>query len=121
MKRAIVFFLLSIIGFAASAQNTEETIIRRIDDLRRGEYATIRGEVVRYRDEDEILLRDESGRIEVYVGNGSRSAPPVDVGETIIVSGRVDDDLFAFSRELYATEIIRADGTTIELLPQRWE
>ncbi|NBB76169.1 MAG: hypothetical protein GVY02_02215, partial [Bacteroidetes bacterium] len=50
----------------------------------------------------------------VYIGWKNRES--VNVGEKITVKGVVDDDLDAFFRpEVYATQIIREDGTVIEL------
>lgn len=76
--------------------------------------ATVQGEVTRILDEDEFRIEDDSGSVRVYIGWKNRVS--VTVGEKITVEGIVDDDLDAFFRpELYATEIIREDGTVIEL------
>lgn len=119
MKYAIVLLLISTVGITGvAAQNSGDgapPTISRIDDLQRGEYATVQGEVVRYRDREEILLRDGSGRIAIYLGSPPPRQPVAEVGEVLVVSGWVDDDLFDIPKELYATEIIRADGTVIEL------
>ncbi len=114
-KAAIVIAALVLLGGVASAQSSDEEAIVPIESLRRGDFATIRGEVVRYRDSDEILLRDGSGRIEIFVRGARSPEPPAEVGETITVSGWVDDDAIAFSREMYATEIVRGDGTVISI------
>ena len=121
MKRAciVLVVLLSGSGALLGAQNASEEEIRPIGEVGRGERVTIRGEVVRFLDEDEILVRDESGRIEVYTG--SAVDPPPAIGEVITVTGRVDDDLIAIRRELYASTIIRADGTILEIEPRRWD
>ena len=50
----------------------------------------------------------------VYIGWRNRVA--VDVGETVTVTGFVDDDLVnVFRPEVYARTIVRQDGSTIEL------
>jgi hypothetical protein len=61
-----LFALFALSGVLAEPLGSED--IREIHSLRRGETATIRGTVVRYRDYDELLLRDATGRIEVYLG-----------------------------------------------------
>lgn len=113
LSMAAVIFALA--AGTLSAQNSDETPdVQSIRSLRRGSFATIQAEVVRYRDHDEILVRDASGRIEVFLGSGVFPAP-VEVGETVTITGWVDDDLIDVRREIYATQIVRADGTVIEL------
>ena len=82
---------------------------QKIAGLLPGQEVTLRGVVLRIMDEDEFILSDASGQIPVYVGP---NMVPAAQGETITVSGRVDDD---FPREIYATLIIRADGTQVPL------
>ena len=110
---AIAFALVA--GTVSAQSSEEETVVQSIRNLRRGDFATIRAEVVRYRDRDEILVRDASGRMEVFLGSERFPQPPVAIGETVTVTGWVDDDLIDIPRELYATQIVRADGTVIEL------
>ncbi len=111
----------AVVAGAVSAQSAEGAqsgddapAVQSIQSLRRGSFATIQAEVVRYRDHDEILVRDASGRIEVFLGSGVFS-PPVEVGETVTITGWVDDDIIDIRREIYATQIVRDDGTIIEL------
>lgn len=112
---SMVALIFALAAGAVSAQSSDETPdVQSIRSLRRGSFATIRAEVVRYRDHDEILVRDASGRIEVFLGNGVFPAP-VEVGETVTITGWVDDDLIDVRREIYATQIVREDGTVIEL------
>lgn len=112
---SMVAVIFALAAGALSAQSSDETPdVQSIRSLRRGSFATIRAEVVRYRDHDEILVRDASGRIEVFLGNGVFPAP-VEVGETVTITGWVDDDLVDVRREIYATQIVREDGTVIEL------
>ncbi len=83
--------------------------ITPIADVERGGMTVVSGVVDRLLDEDEFRLSDATGDIRVYVGP---NWVPADVGETITVSGFVDNDLF---REIYAREITRADGTVVTL------
>ncbi|MCG8479165.1 MAG: NirD/YgiW/YdeI family stress tolerance protein [Spirochaetales bacterium] len=107
--------LAFIVGEVSAQSSDEVPVVQAIRSLRRGDFATIQGEVVRYRDRDEILVRDASGRIEVFLGSEDFSQPLVTVGETVIVTGWVDDDVIDIPRELYATRIVRANGAVIEL------
>ena len=83
------------------------TPITPIADAQRGAMVTVRGIVERITDEDEFRLSDASGTIRIYVGP---NWVPAQVGETVTVSGRVDDDRLT-PREIYARSLIRADGT----------
>jgi uncharacterized protein YdeI (BOF family) len=114
---------LAIIAVAASAWTqtpaTEE--IREIGSLRPGEFVIVRGEVIRFRERDEIRIQDSSGRVDVYLGEQPFARPPFQLGDTIVAAGWVDDDWFDFPRELYATEIILSDGTSIAINSERWD
>jgi hypothetical protein len=110
MSRVLAVCLLAI--FIVPVVFAEE--LTPIDRLERGMSATIQGEVTRILDEDEFRIRDKTGSIRVYTGWKNRVYIPI--GETIIVRGFVDDDLKAYFRpEFYAFEIIREDGSVIEL------
>lgn len=74
-----------------------------------GQQVTLAGTVDRITDEDEFLLRDATGTVLVYVGP---NLVPATEGEQVTVSGRVDDD---GPLEIYATTILRADGTRVAL------
>lgn len=91
----------------ADAQRTE------IAALMRGQMVELHGMVERITDEDEFILSDASGRVRVYVGP---NIVPATEGEAITVFGRVDDDGLI---EIYASRIIRADGTEVAL-PHRY-
>jgi len=90
---------------AASARSADVTPIA---EAQRGTMVTVRGTVERITDEDEFRLTDASGTIRVYVGP---NWVPADVGETVTVSGFVDDGLGP--REIYARTLTRADGTVV--------
>lgn len=88
--------------------------ITRIEDVHPGAPVQLQGTVTRILDEDEFRMEDETGSIRVYIG--WRNRVPVEVGEEVRVRGVVDDDLVgAFRPEVYASEIVRADGTVIQL------
>jgi uncharacterized protein YdeI (BOF family) len=78
-----------------------------VAELRRDSFATVAGTVDRITDEDEFVLADGTGHVRVYVGP---TTVPVRPGETVTVSGHVDDGL---RLEIYAREIVRADGTIL--------
>lgn len=77
-----------------------------IAELARGSFVTVAGTVDRLTDEDEFVLADPTGQVRVYVGP---TFVPVRPGEDVTVTGLVDDGL---RLEIYAREIVRADGTT---------
>lgn len=116
MKQAVLGVLLSffvLAGVLAEPVATDQ--IREIRSLRRGELVYIRGTVLEYGDYDELMLGDETGRIEVYLGERVPREPVADVGETVLVYGRADDDALLRPREIYAFEITRRDGSVIRL------
>ena len=84
-----------------------------IADIARNMDVTLAGTVDRITDEDEFVLRDASGTVRVYVGPNRVPAAP---GEAVTVIGHVDDDR---PIEVYATRIVLADGTQVEL-PHRY-
>jgi uncharacterized protein YdeI (BOF family) len=80
-----------------------------IGSVARNQMVTIAGTVDRITDEDEFYLRDNTGSIKVWTGNSFFTVEP---GETVQVSGFVDDGLFI---EVYATEIVRESGDVIQI------
>ncbi|MEM7645083.1 MAG: hypothetical protein AAF366_21605 [Pseudomonadota bacterium] len=81
-----------------------------IEDVQRGQPVTVAGVVDRFHDEDEIRLRDDTGTLRVYLGPQPLA---LDLGDRIQVSGFMDDDLAL--DELYAREIVTADGAVIAI------
>lgn len=79
--------------------------ITTIAELQRNTIVYVAGEVTRIADEDEFVLTDDSGEIQVFTGNQFFAA---DLGETLVVRARVDDGPFM---ELYAKEIFHEDGS----------
>lgn len=80
-----------------------------VAELRRDTFATVAGTVDRITDEDEFVLADATGHVRIHVGP---TLVPVRPGENVTVSGLVDDGL---RLEIYAREIVRADGTILSL------
>ncbi len=115
----IIGVCLSALTGEAAAQEQQETVTA-LQDVRRGEFVTVRGEVTRMRENDEFIIEDDSGRAEVYVRGGLRR-PTFRQGDTITVRGWVDDDLISIPREIYATEIELSDGTIIEVRDGDWD
>ena len=100
---------LSLVASAAWAQSSTPPVTP-INDVQRGSMVTIEGTVDRILDTDEFRIRDSSGSIRVDIGYPN--FVPVAVGETVRVVGFVDRDLF---KEIYAREIIHADGKVSNL------
>ena len=86
-----------------------ESPVTPIGDVARNTMVTVSGTVERITDEDEFIVADESGSITVSTGTQFFT---VDEGETVVVAGFVDDDL---QLEIYATEIVRADGSVVSI------
>jgi uncharacterized protein YdeI (BOF family) len=110
MKGIFALALFSLFFYqSATAQE-----ITPIEKIARGMTVTVKGEVTRILDEDEFRMKDSTGSVRIYIGWKNRM--PVPVGETVVVRGVVDDDLESrFRPEIYAFEIVREDGTAIEL------
>jgi uncharacterized protein YdeI (BOF family) len=99
---------------SSSANTSDGDKLTAIEDVRRGQRVTLRGEVTRINDEDKFTLRDDTGRIRIYIG--WQNDMPVDEGETVTVHGVADDDVIPFMcPEIYARWIERADGQRIDL------
>lgn len=106
MKLLTITALCAALISPAAFANTPAT---PIGDLQRGSMATVAGTVERITDEDEFRLVNATGSIRVYVGP---NWVPAELGESVTVSGFVDDDLIG-PREIYARSLTRADGTVI--------
>jgi uncharacterized protein YdeI (BOF family) len=96
----------------STAEKTQA--ITAIEAVRRGQRVTVQGEVTRIRDEDEFILRDDSGRIRIYIG--WRNDMPVEEGDRVTVHGIADDDVLPLMRpEIYARWIALPSGEKITL------
>jgi uncharacterized protein YdeI (BOF family) len=95
---------------SAAPVATPAVTVTSIGDVRRGSMVTVEGTVERILDTDEFRLADASGRIRVDVGYPN--FVPVAEGERVRVSGFVDRDFF---KEIYAREIVHADGRVTRL------
>lgn len=80
-----------------------------IGSLVRNTFVTVSGTVERITDEDEFIIADTTGSVKVWTGS---PFGPISPGEQLVVRGFVDDDLLL---ELYAQEIVKEDGTVLEL------
>ena len=100
------FALVFLLGLLTAPWAVAESVTP-IGDVQRGSTVTVQGAVERLLDEDEFRLTDASGSIVVYVGP---NIMPANVGEVVTVRGFVDDD---FVREIYAREMVRADGSVV--------
>lgn len=112
MYTFILAFFLTVSPFASFADDHDQ--VTNIGDITRGASVTLQGEVIRILDEDEFRLKDNTGSVKIYIG--WRNRVMVRVGESVKVIGFVDDDLVnAFRPEVYAQQIIRENGETIDL------
>lgn len=102
MRHAVLSFALLVAAMPAVAQVTP------IEDVVRSQPVTVAGSVERFHDEDEITLRDATGTLRVYLGP---KPVALEMGEQIEIRGFMDDNLIM--KELYAREIVRADGTVV--------
>ena len=105
--RALSAFICAMLAAATvfAAQPTTT-----IGDISRGDYVVLTGDVVRFSDEDEFVLRDDTGSVRVYIGYQNRM--PVRPGQRVTVEGFVDFDLRI---EVYAWTVTLEDGSVIEL------
>jgi uncharacterized protein YdeI (BOF family) len=84
-----------------------------IKEVRRGQPVVLSGTVHRIKDSDEFVLRDDSGRIDIYIG--WRNRMPVATGDQVTVWGFADDDAFpGFRPDIYADALRTADGRKIQ-------
>jgi uncharacterized protein YdeI (BOF family) len=123
----ISMLLVSIRTFSQSFQNVNDVTVEvpahaegaiRIKDVRRGQSVILHGVVSQIRDEDEFMLKDASGKIEIYLGR--LGSMPVKVGDRVTVKGRADDDGLPWTRpDIYASGLILSDGR--ELQVQQWD
>ena len=110
MRQAYIFiFSFLFISLSASSVQSAKPVTK-IDDVYRGAYVNLTGSVVRFLDEDEFVLQDDTGSIRVYIGWNNRM--PVRPGEKVTVEGFVDFDL---RLEVYAWTITKENGEVIEL------
>ncbi len=105
----------SLVCFAvlpvANAEDKPDANIQTIDSLKAETIVTVKGTVERIADEDEFILSDETGSIQIYIGPNTM---PVSVGDVVTVKGMFDHDVV--KREIYAHELTDKDGnvTTFE-------
>ena len=83
--------------------------VTNIGDLVRNTMVTVEGTVTRINDEDEFVLTDSTGSIQIYTG---RTFFTVDQGQQVSVRGLVDDGVML---EIYADEIVLPDGSVVKV------
>lgn len=88
--------------------SAKETVTN-ISQLERNTRVVIEGVVMRTREEDEFVLEDATGSVQVFTGT---TFFPVEVGEQVRVRGFVDESLLL---EVYAQEIIHRDGSVTKI------
>jgi len=97
-----------------SANDRLKDTVTPIKEIHRGQHVLLEGTVDRIRDTDEFVLRDETGRVKIYIGWKNRM--PVSKGEAVKVWGVADDDAFpGFRPEIYAYAIGLASGEVVHL------
>ena len=89
---------------APAAAYSSERAVDEIASLQRNSRVVIEGVVIRVNEEDEFVIEDSTGSVQVFTGNTFFVA---DVGETVRVVGFVDESLLL---EVYAQEVIHSDG-----------
>lgn len=110
MKKLLAITLLAL----AHCLTVSAEEITPIEKLERGMSVSVRGEITRMLDEDEFRIQDSTGSVRIYIGWKNHVTIPV--GETVTIRGVVDDDLESgFRPEIYADQIVRQDGTVIDL------
>lgn len=92
-----------------AASSSSPSDLTPIGSLVRNTFVSVEGTVQRVTDEDEFIVADQTGSITVWTGTTFGAVTP---GERVVVRGFVDDDLLI---EIYAQEIVKEDGTVLEL------
>lgn len=121
MKKVFKVLIGLMVISAGWAQVPSEEEIQEISSLQRGEFAIVRGAILRFRDRDELRIQDETGRLDIDLGDGVSNPRILRVGDLITVIGWVDDALLRNPLELYADELILSDGTRITINRRSWE
>lgn len=100
---------------SAPEQVAKESVsnVTPIDSLVRNSAVIILGTVERVTDEDEFILRDETGTVQVYTG---KTFFTVETGQLVTVHGRVDD---ARQLEIYADQIVLPSGESLSI--RHWD
>ena len=106
-----------IAGSGMAGANEERPagkVFTPISDVERGASVVLKGRVERVADEDEFILRDDTGRIRVYIG--WENSMPLNRNDEVTVKGRADDDVRPGGRpEIYARKLVLADGKVVNL------
>ncbi|MGF1501089.1 MAG: hypothetical protein ACFBSD_04665 [Paracoccaceae bacterium] len=98
LARSSFGFAVLVAGLAAASDRFPSVTI---GDLVPGTAVSVSGTVQRVSDDDEFLLEDATGTVEVYLEQGGVT---VRAGDEVTVRGVVDDDA---PLEIYAQEVLR--------------
>lgn len=93
----------------ASQEDRQSGTVTEIGSLQRNTRVVIEGVVARASEEDEFVLQDATGSVQVYTGTSFFVAEP---GEKVRVSGFVDESLVL---EVYAQEVFHSDGRVTKI------
>lgn len=91
---------------AAAGSPTTKTDIA---NLRNNTLVTVTGQVTRVSEEDEFILTDSTGSVQIFTGGSLFAVKP---GEIVTVIGLVDRSIIL---EVYANEIQHQDGTVTKV------
>ena len=83
--------------------------VTMVRDLVRNTMVTVEGTVTRASEEDEFVITDSTGSVQVYTG---RTFFTVEQGQVVSVRGLVDDSSYL---EIYADEIVLPDGSIVQV------
>lgn len=109
-KFYLTAFTVLALGFSGVAYAENSNDIQTIDSLKAETIVTVAGTVESIRDEDEFILKDDTGSIKVYIGPNRM---PVKQGDAVTVEGMFDNDII--KREIYAHAITDADGNVTKM------
>jgi hypothetical protein len=118
-----MIMVMLLAGAASVAAQNASNLgpVQSIASLTSGEHAVISVTIVRFLDEDELLVSDATGRAEVYLEPWREARGILQAGQRITIFGWVDDDRFRLRHEIYAKTIVLEDGTELSFAGDRWE
>ncbi len=103
-------------GFSEANDKPPSAAITPIASIQPGAPVSLHGKVHKVTDDDEFILRDETGRVEVYIG--WKNQMPVKKGDAVTVHGVADDDVRPGKRpDIYASRLVLSGGQEVVLLP----
>lgn len=103
-------FTIIMFGLAGNTSAKEADVIQTIDSLKAEITVTVAGTVEKIRDEDEFILKDDTGSIKVWIGPNRM---PVEQGDQVTVKGLFDRGIIR--HEIYADAITDSEGNVTKL------